>query len=231
MLLFYYLIFRPKFVTMIYIDIHTHQYAPGENIKTIENIHDQFNQIPANRPVSVGLHPWWLENADEKMDQLRQLVYRSNVLAIGECGLDKLSETDWQKQIKYFEAQMELAQEADKPLIIHCVRAFSEAMGILHQTRVPVIFHGINKKFSVIKPLLDSGYYLSFGKALLGDNETVKETLMETPLNRLFLETDDSGRSIKEIFKVAAEIRNVSENEIALQIQKNYSTVFRHAKH
>lgn len=216
---------------MTYIDIHTHHYAPADNVLSIENIHENFGHVPGDHAVSTGLHPWWLDDADEKLTLFRKAALHQNVFAIGECGLDKLSKTKWSKQVRFFEAQAALAEEVNKPLIIHCVRAFSEVSGILKHCRIPVIFHGVNKRFSVVKSLIDSGYYLSFGKAMIDASDTVQETFRKTPLSRIFLETDDSGISIKEIFKTAAEIRNVSENEIALQIQKNFHAVFKHAKH
>lgn len=211
---------------MVYIDIHTHNYKPDREAVAIENISDNFLEIPGDRFVSAGLHPWWLQNAAGKLNQLRSIAERTNLVAIGECGLDRLTKTEWQVQQEFFEKQLLLATELRKPVIIHCVKAFTEVLVMLKGIEVPAIFHGINNKLSVIQPVIERGYYLSFGKSLLHLNETIQQSLRAVPPAQLFLETDDSNAAIKEIYKSAAEIRNISENEIALQLQKNYHSVF-----
>lgn len=211
---------------MNYINIHTHSYKPNEKQISIENILKDFRDIPDDHPVSAGLHPWYLENADEEFDLLKTICRRQNVVAIGECGLDRLAQTDWKKQVVFFKAQLDLATSLNKPVIIHCVRAFSEIISMLAGITVPVIFHGVNKKLSTVEPLIQRGYYLSFGKAILNPGGTIINTLRAVPPFQLFLETDDSEATIQEIYKTAAGIRNVSENEIALQISENYRSVF-----
>ena len=63
-------------------------------------------------PKSVGLHPWFLtkENFENDFKKLTQLVDNQNIIAIGECGLDKLRGEDVAFQTKAFEAQIRLAQ-------------------------------------------------------------------------------------------------------------------------
>lgn len=211
---------------MTYIDIHTHSYKPQDQVICIENILKDFRNIPGDHHISAGLHPWYLENAEEELSQLKSIGGQQNVVAIGECGLDRLTKTDWNRQMKYFEKQLDLATSLNKPVILHCVRAFAETTGMLKGITVPVIFHGVNKKLSAVEPLIQSGYFLSFGKAILNPSETIIHTLKAVPSAQLFLETDDAETSIQDIYKTAAGIRNISENEIALQLQKNYYTVF-----
>ena len=211
---------------MTYIDIHTHSYKPQDQVICIENILKDFRDIPEDHPISAGLHPWYLENAKEELSQLKSIGGQQNVVAIGECGLDRLTKTDWNRQVKYFEKQLDLATSLDKPVILHCVRAFAETISMLKGVTVPVIFHGVNKKLSAVEPLIQRGYFLSFGKAILNPSETITNTLKAVPPAQLFLETDDAETSIQDIYKTAAGIRNISENEIALQLQKNYHAVF-----
>lgn len=214
---------------MIYIDIHTHFYKAAKQVISIENIYNHFETVPQNHAISFGLHPWYLRDAEEQIQQLKNISTYNNVVAIGECGLDKLTDTDWEKQVKYFELQIQLAEELQKPLIIHCVKAFNEVLQILKGITVPVVFHGINNKATIIEPVIKSGSFLSFGKSLLNPSNIIQEALNIIPAKQLFLETDDSNASIKEIYKSAAKIRNITENEIALQIQNNYDFVFNYA--
>ena len=161
------------------------------------------------------------------MKSLRKYAAQPEVVAIGECGLDKLTATDWDTQCRAFERQIALAGELRKPLVIHCVKAFQECMQFLRETRVPVIFHGINNRLSVIRPVIDAGYFLSFGKALLHPNPAITEAFRAVPPEQLLLETDDTGADIREIYKTAAQLRNIPEKEIALQLESNFGKVFK----
>lgn len=183
-----------------------------------------------NSPCSIGLHPWYLEpDAWEKeLEQLRSLAQKENMLAIGECGLDKITETPWELQLQAFKVQIDLANEVRKPLIIHCVRAFEELLHVFREKapQVPVIIHGFHKKTAVAEKLLAAGFYLSFGKALLA-NDTAHEAFLHTPEDRFFLETDDADINIAEIYKAAAILRKTSEETIILRAQSNFQKVFR----
>lgn len=174
---------------------------------------------------SAGLHPWYLENVAQDWPHLVAVVKQPNVLAIGECGLDKVYTTDWQLQLTAFVKQILLANDIGKPLIIHCVRAFDEVISLLdkHRVAVPVIFHGYNKKAAIAEKLVQKGYYLSFGAAILHHNSPAAQVLGQIPANQFLLETDDSEANIKDIYKRAAEIRKTSEDAIILQVQDTFN--------
>jgi TatD DNase family protein len=127
-----------------------------------------------------------------------------------------------------FQKQVKLANALFKPLIIHCVRAFEEVIDVLDEekVKVPVVFHGYNKNNILARRLLNKGYYLSFGAALLNGNATIREVVKEVPLGRFFAETDNSGKSIIDIYHCLAEIRKTEVDTIILQLQKNYKSVF-----
>jgi TatD DNase family protein len=214
----------------MYYNVHTHPHAQDNDVLFIENLYKNFDLNIQEKKVSMGLHPWYLkaENLEEQLDELRNNAVRPEVLAIGECGLDKLSDTAWTLQVQAFQSQTDLAAALRKPLIIHCVRAFHEVLAMLQDVRVPVIFHGVNNKLSLIQPVINRGYYLSFGKSLLGFNEAILNAFRETPLEQVFLETDDADIDIKEIYRSAARIKDIPEKEIVLQLEKNFTNVFNH---
>jgi len=215
----------------MYYNIHTHYYRQQENVVSVYNRYRDFNAGATKGLYTAGLHPWYLhpETMDGELQLLEQLVTDKNLLAIGECGLDKITDTPWHLQEQAFTRQIILAQQYHKPLIIHCVKAFSETLLLLKHVTVPVIFHGVNNKLSVVQPVINAGYYLSFGKSLLHPNPSVSASFLATPLNRLFLETDDMEVDIREVYKSAAKIRNIAEKEILLQLEKNFNTVFHDA--
>jgi TatD DNase family protein len=212
---------------VIYIDIHTHSNKSAPGTIAIRNILADFDAIPTAGWYSAGLHPWYLK-ADQANhpDGLIKAAHTSNVLAIGECGLDTLCITPAEIQRTIFIRQIELAVSVGKPLVIHCVRAFDEIMAILKKLRVsiPVIFHGFNRSDVQAARIIADGYMLSFGRHLL--KATVAEVFRKLPTDRVFLETDDSDIPIEEIYAAAARIRGTDIDDIATRINLNVKHIF-----
>lgn len=210
---------------MQYLDIHTHKKtSAGLNII---NCSGNFSQLPTSGFYSAGIHPWYISTETEnEFNELAQISKQTNVLAIGECGLDKVCNTDFTLQQTYFIKQIQLANTLQKPLIIHCVKAFNETFQLLqhHRAQVPVIFHGFAKNSTLAKQLINKGYFLSFGKHLL--TASGAKTFKTIPVEHIFLETDDSTIEIETIYKIAASIKNIDIKTLTQQITKNAQRVF-----
>ena len=156
--------------------------------------------------------------------------WQKNVLAIGECGLDRICSTDFKLQEKVFIEQILWANEIAKPLIIHCVKAHHETLVLLkeYNRTSPVIFHGFNNKLDTANKVLEHGYYLSFGKHLY--NPAIENIFSKISLEKIFLETDDSDTGIDDIYKQAAKIKNMSSEQLSLQIKKNLECILNKTK-
>lgn len=207
-----------------YINIHTHQ-AGQEN--AILNMYSDFEQESnaGNAYFSMGLHPWYLANAAQAWESLKAGARRDSVLAIGECGLDRLCSTEWTLQMHYFAAQIQLANELGKPLIIHCVRAYEECLNLLKEACVPVIFHGFNRNARIAQTILDKGFYLSFGHAIF--NPAVAAVAATIPQSRLFLETDDKpDLLIEDVYKRMSELKKIHLDALILQLENNFQKIF-----
>ena len=148
------------------------------------------------------------------------------MVAVGETGLDKVCTTDFTLQQAVFAAHIQLANELQKPLIVHCVRAHAEAMSLLkqHNVNVPVLFHGFAKSKELALQLVAQGYYLSFGHGLKKEN--LIAVLAALPLEQVLLETDNSTAFIDEIYRLAAAAFQIDEESLSLQLQKNAAKVF-----
>lgn len=206
------------------IDIHTH--SPG-NANALLNYYTHFEQSAAVPACSLGLHPRYPDLAS--YDQLEAYAAQKNVLAIGECGLDKLCDTEWSLQEQLFRQQTALANKLDKPLIIHCVRAYSECIQLLTAAKVPVIFHGFNRKLHIAQLLLAKGFYLSIGAAVF--NPAFEAVFRALPLDRLFFETDDRrDLTIGSVYKRAAELKKIEVEYLILQVEDNFQKVFKNAR-
>ena len=214
----------------MFYNIHTHQANDDEGTISIRNFYTDFARATSGVICSLGLHPWYLEHQQRLIDELQRYARLPNVLAIGECGLDKVCNSDWNLQLVAFHRQIKTANELRKPLIIHCVRAFDELLKVIEDSKpdVPVIIHGFNKKGDIAERLLARGIYLSFGAAILKKESPAAIALANAPVERFFLETDVAEVSISEIYEAAAATRDTTVEDIILQLQNNFEDVFKH---
>ncbi len=179
-----------------------------------------FENIPQNK-FSVGIHPKDVsEHFDERFLWLKRVSEDENCIAIGECGLDGLIEVDEELQEECFEKQILWANEIKKPVIIHCVRRFSQLLRFKKFAEVPMIVHGFNKKRNIADDLQNAGFYLSFGKAVL-QNVYLQQILADFPISRMFLETDDADFEIEELYQKTSELKSISMENLENQIQEN----------
>lgn len=214
--------------TRFFIDLHSHHQPNVPGTITVLNIQNDFDKIPTDGYCTAGLHPWLLNEGTSINDfkKLENSAKQKNVIAIGECGLDKLAATSWDLQKTWFGKQIELANRIKKPLIIHCVRSHDEVLSLLETkfNQQPVIFHGFNNSSALALRIIDRGHYLSFGFNLFRDSQ--KEVFNSIPANRFFLESDDSLMPISAIYTTASKIRLATIESIIEQIHANFATVF-----
>ena len=166
-----------------YIDIHTHSSNSESDVITVLN-HTQKDSfsVDIKQLYSLGLHPWFLtqDNFKNDFEKLSQVVENQSIIALGECGLDKLKGENINFQTEAFTAQIRLAESIKKPVIIHCVRAHNEVIALkkLLKSTVPMIIHGFNQKPTILKQLLENGFYISIGAVILrGGNPAEKKPL------------------------------------------------------
>lgn len=180
-------------------------------------------KIPVEK-FSAGLHPKDIsKNWKSDFEKIKEISLSKNCLAIGECGLDGLIDIDEKLQNEIFQAHISWAEEISKPIIIHCVRRFSQ---ILHykNAKVPLIIHGFNKKETIAKELLNAGFFLSFGKAAL-DNLSLQKLIEDFPIQKMFLETDNSDFDIKELYQKVSELKSISMEDLRLKMWENLENV------
>lgn len=223
------------------IDIHCHADRPATGCRissldistVVDDLYLQSEKAEPNRYLSIGIHPWFIERQplEQSWQALQTLCIDPQVIAIGECGLDRCINTPLPAQSEVFSRQIELSERLGKPLIIHCVRAFDELLGLrkAFKPTQPWIIHGFSGKPALAQQLIKSGCYLSFGKALLKPDSPACQTLPTIPLDRLFLETDaaeDIG--IAQIYAAAAKILDLDVGALGAELHRNFTRVFLH---
>ncbi|MBK9399483.1 MAG: TatD family hydrolase [Bacteroidetes bacterium] len=218
-----------------YIDIHSH-HQPSEGILAIQNILNPDVAAPLLEKeglYSIGIHPrhihpdHWLDD----VTTLKEYIHHPKVLAIGEAGLDGLTDLPLSLQEDVFIAMVQLSEEAKKPLIIHSVRTHHE-ISIIHRNLKPTqpwILHGFNVRNTIAKGMISHGLYLSFGESLLKHHSPSAEVVSSMPLDLLFIETDDKQIDIKELYQRVATLRDLEMEVLKNDIYQRFCKIFGYA--
>ena len=187
-----------------FVDIHTHHSTDAVTILT------------------VGVHPWQAgEGVLPTTDEI------ASAEAVGEIGLDKASTVDFSLQTALFQAQLRLAEQYEKPVVLHVVRAYEEVLKALDEVQLPaVIFHGFIGSPELAERLIRRGFYLSFGERTFRSSKTL-EALRSTPIERLFVETDESRMPLGEIYEKVADAKGITGEELQQATYENYLKLFR----
>lgn len=211
-------------MTIPFYNLHAHEDAfspPAEEVRVLSLAWGKERiALKPDRHYSIGIHPWHLPKADkeETLRELHRLASSPQVVAIGECGFDKLCDSPIDLQKEFFACQIQLATEIQKPLILHIVKAWQELFETLKEepTNIPIIIHGFRGKPQLASQLLVKGFYLSFGE------HYHKASLhLAYSHKRLFLETDTSPLSIIAIYQKASRDLEIPMEKLLQSIKES----------
>ena len=140
---------------------------------------------------TAGVHP---HEARKGIDGIEDLLEDSNVVAVGEAGLDyHYDHSPREDQKKVFAQQIELANKSGLPLVIHTREAWEDTFKILDSEGLPksIVFHCFTGGTIEAKECLERGAYLSFsGIITFKKSESLRDAASECPLDRAMIETD-----------------------------------------
>ncbi|MBE6304271.1 MAG: hypothetical protein E7089_10150 [Bacteroidales bacterium] len=198
------------------IDLHTHKKDEEGYLFILNCAAEKAEDI---KNISIGLHPWDIdEDWPQKIQEISKKATTENVKAIGECGIDKIgSRATTETQTEVLKAHIELSEQLQKPLILHIVKG-QEIIMQLHKKSRPTqawIIHGFRGKPEQAQQYIAAGFYLSYG------TKFNKESLLSTPLERLFIERDEETISLEQHYNNIANILNISAKELAETIERN----------
>lgn len=145
-----------------------------------------------------------------------------NVLALGECGLDRIQGADWKLQLQAWKWQFDLAQVTGMPLIIHCVKAWADILPYLKNSRVPMLFHGFSGKPSVADMVLPfEQAWFSIGPRFFRQPDWEMK-LKHMDLRRLMLESDtERNPNFPAMIAYVAQARFENPGIIETQLYEN----------
>ncbi len=142
---------------------------------------------------TAGIHPHdahaWSADSEQ---WLRELLQDPRIVAVGEIGLDfHYDHSPRSLQHRAFEAQLALAAEAKKPAVIHAREADDDVAAILAgHPDVPAILHSFSSGMVLLRAGLVLRHYVSFSGMVTFKNWRLDDAILETPIDRLLLETD-----------------------------------------
>ena len=193
----------------MFVDIHTHI----DNQSVIKIVSENFEEKIL---ITWGVHPWEVGRT--------QSVRTEDIFAIGEVGLDKVHKETFDKQIEVFDEMIKLSESLRKPVIVHCVRAYSEIIEMRKKTKttMPWVIHGFNSSVETTRQLLKHDIYISLGEILYRNENQAVKILKNIPIERLFLETDVSGRDIKDVYAKATALMGCEMDFLCNKIFENY---------
>ncbi|MCK9411162.1 MAG: TatD family hydrolase [Prolixibacteraceae bacterium] len=207
-----------------YINFHTHKLSTQDGVITVYNqlLHEE-TDIP-KQLYSAGLHPWHADklSAAELSRILDLHGSSSNLVALGETGLDKVCKIPIQLQQDIFELHLNKAVILCKPVIIHCVKAWEELLEITRHYHIPMILHGYNGSDQLTANLVKRGFYFSVGTMILNPNSRICHAINHIPISSIFCETDDSDLPVQSIYKAVGGYLKMKETDFKRAVIENF---------
>ena len=197
---------------------------------------------------TIGIHPHDARLFDDKAEQLiiKLKTQSSRVIAWGEIGLDfHYDNSPRDVQMKVFQRQLQLADEANLPVIIHTREAEAETIEILKSHGAGGYLPGIMHCFSggswLAQQAIDLGFYISFsGIVTFKKAEELRTIAKQLPLDRLLIETDcpflapvpyrgkrNEPAYVVEVARCLADLHGVSVDDMGRITAANFTRMFR----
>ncbi len=204
---------------------------------------------------AFGLHPWYVkERSPDWLTTLREYLTAHPRAVLGEMGLDRWIENpDIETQLECFKAQMALAVELDRPVIIHCLRAFGlleETLRAIPLPRRGFLLHSYGGPVEMVPAFIKLGAYFSISPYFAHPRKAAQlQTFAKIPLERLLTETDApdmwppdeanphplqtaEGEAINHpanlsvSYELLARLHHVSLPELQTTVAANYQALF-----
>jgi TatD DNase family protein len=155
----------------------------------------QLSQQEQDLFAAIGLHPLYLRHhTAADLHQLHTHALAGKLVAMGEIGLDYFhKDADRRAQQLLFESQLDIAAEADLPLLLHVRKAHDEVQATLRRRRFACggIVHAFSGSLQQARHYLKLGFLISVCGTVTYDRATrIRKVLASLPLSSLVLETD-----------------------------------------
>lgn len=195
---------------------------------------------------AIGIHPsetWELD--EENIKWVKESCCHKKTVAVGEIGLDyHYEEPEHSVQKKWFERQLEIAEELNLPVIIHSRDAAKDTLDILksHNAKnLGGVIHCFSYTKEIAEEYLNMDFYFGIGGVITFANaRKLKEAVEYIPIGKILLETDspylapepnrgkrNSSLNIPYIAEEIARLKGLSYEEVVGVTHENAMRLFR----
>lgn len=202
----------------------------GTNSRDWKKVFQTSEKYPQIYPM-IGIHPWFVSGHWKKSFQtLEKMVREFPSLGIGETGLDFQKRfTNRADQEASFAVHLDLARELERPVTVHCVKAWGRLIEILREHPVPkIILHAFGGAPELIPELTELNCWFSFcGSVTNLKAKRVRASAAAVPDDRLLIETDapdfppaavdgpNEPANLIHTARAVADFRGISLEELA----------------
>jgi TatD DNase family protein len=190
---------------------------------------------------ALGIHPHQAGSDEaDRLDELRGLLAHERAVAVGEIGLDHYRDlAPRDRQRRAFEAQLRLAEELGKPVVIHTREAEDDVAAVLAGFAGTVVLHCFSSP-RLLSAALDRGYYVSFaGNVTYPKAVELRAAAVAVPAERVLAETDspylspqplrgkpNEPANVVHTVAALAEARGEDAEELSARIDANADAAF-----
>ncbi len=254
----------------MYTDTHFHYQEMQKKGFSIEELISDFSREGISLAIDIGLHGG--EDIQERIDALQglpQVFFSSGyhpsqtmkvstkkaveslhkqldhpgIVAVGETGVDTYRDCGpVEKQQELFRIHLELANQYELPIIIHCRQAGQQVIEVLssYPAKAGGILHCFEGSHDFAQQVLSHGLHISFaGNITFSRNQELREVAAAIPANRILLETDspyltpvphrgkpNSPGKIIHTYQTVAALRETSMEDLCQQVRTNTLNLF-----
>ena len=201
---------------------------------------------------AVGVHPSDVADLNEDtFAWLKEQTTYAKTVAVGEIGLDYYwdKEADVQEKQRYwFGRQLQLAREANLPVIIHSRDAAADTLQVMkdnHAETIPGVIHCYSYSPELAQEFVRMGYYIGVGGVVTFKNaKKLVETVQTIPMERILLETDspymapephrgtrNDSRNIPYVIAKIAELKGITPQAVERITEENAYRLFTKCPH
>ena len=214
------------------------------SVRSLDATKDLMEKYP-NIYGAIGIHPDEVGDiTPEVWANIEKLCDHAKTVAVGEIGLDYYwDKENHQKQIYWFERQMDLARTKKLPIVIHSRDAAADTLSVAKANRagdIGGIVHCFSYGKEIAREYLNMGMYIGVGGVVTFNNgKKLKEVVEYTPLSQIVLETDspylspvpfrgkrNSSRNLSYVAEAIAALKGVSVEEVLEVTNRNAKMVF-----
>lgn len=219
-------------------------YLPNIDSTVVSDMIELEDRYPGNCFAMMGLHPCSVkENYPEELRLVHQWLNKRKFAAVGEIGLDFYwDKTFIKEQYESLERQIKWALEFQLPIVIHSRESLKECIEIVRRFQkgaLTGVFHCFTGSEEQAKEIMELGFFLGIGGVVTYKNSGLAQVLEKIGLDHIVLETDspyltpvpyrgkrNESSYIKFVVEKIAEIRNITQVEVALITTANAEKLF-----